>query len=161
MNIPWIGALLLAACLCASCQKRDVADERLPPAVGDGVPAAEVPSVDALMAESTEEKSPRASNVAGTGTLYPRIEAELGPKLTGVLASVNVTEGDPVRKGQVMFRLERFPGRQERRDPARRSQHEPASRHPGIRPGQGAQRTRLAAPGNLRADSGSPPRRRP
>lgn len=40
------------------------------------------------------------------GTLLPIYSAELGPKRSGTLQSVEVDEGDTVKKGQVLFRLE-------------------------------------------------------
>jgi RND family efflux transporter MFP subunit len=47
-----------------------------------------------------------ASSAAWTGTLYARHEAALGPKASGVLSVVAVDEGDKVKKGQLMFRLD-------------------------------------------------------
>jgi RND family efflux transporter MFP subunit len=47
-----------------------------------------------------------ASAAAWTGTLYARHEAALGPKASGVLSQITVDEGDKVKKGQLMFRLD-------------------------------------------------------
>lgn len=40
------------------------------------------------------------------GTALPKHEAELGPRMSGTLASVDVQEGQRVKKGQVLFRLD-------------------------------------------------------
>ncbi len=40
------------------------------------------------------------------GTALPKHEAELGPRMSGTLASVDVQEGQSVKKGQVLFRLD-------------------------------------------------------
>jgi RND family efflux transporter MFP subunit len=63
----------------------------LPPLQGPGAAAA--PTIGAL-------------DRASTGTLRAREVAALGPKESGVIASLSVNEGDRVRKGQVLFRLD-------------------------------------------------------
>jgi RND family efflux transporter MFP subunit len=98
-------ALLIA--LCAACETK--AGPALPPATGAGAPPApRIPSLTALA-----EQSPAAARAtperAGTGTLTAIDKADLGPKETGVLTAITVDEGDRVKKGQVLFRLDSVP----------------------------------------------------
>jgi RND family efflux transporter MFP subunit len=82
------------------------AESGLPPAEGEGVKEPEVPKVkDLLSQEGTTAKAAQGP-LSGTGTLYPRESAELGPKSSGVIAAIQVKEGDVVKKGQLVFRLE-------------------------------------------------------
>lgn len=91
------------ACLGLACQGG--ADRSpLPAASGQGVPPPTVPRLDALVSESEATRARDA--YTGTGTLYAQKEAELGPKQTGVLAAISVNEGDRVKQGQLLFRLE-------------------------------------------------------
>jgi RND family efflux transporter MFP subunit len=46
------------------------------------------------------------SDTHSTGTLYPRAEAQLAPNASGSIAEVRVEEGDRVKKGDVLFRLD-------------------------------------------------------
>ncbi len=94
----------LAASLSVGCKKSAGAQE-LPPALGSGAPALpELPAVEAAGPEQGAVTNNR--ELRGTGTTHPIREAELGPKASGVLAAVLVDEGDLVKKGQPLFRLE-------------------------------------------------------
>ncbi|MGC4068141.1 MAG: efflux RND transporter periplasmic adaptor subunit [Polyangiaceae bacterium] len=97
--------LLLAAllpALAAGCKKTE-AEAALPPATGPN--AAPVPSVPKLDAEDGSATS--ADGVLrATGSTYALKQAELGPKNSGVLAAVLVAEGQMVKKGQPLFRLD-------------------------------------------------------
>lgn len=67
------------------------------------------PAIPAVSSLRTEEPAASASGntpLSGTGTLFPREEAQLGPKMSGVLTAVNVDEGDKVKKGQLLFKLD-------------------------------------------------------
>ncbi|MCC7390623.1 MAG: efflux RND transporter periplasmic adaptor subunit [Phycisphaerales bacterium] len=46
------------------------------------------------------------SEVFGTGTLEPRVSAAVGPKVTGLITSVGVDQGDMVEAGDVLVTLE-------------------------------------------------------
>lgn len=75
--------------------------EQLPPASGEGVPPPpDLPVVGA----SNGATSVATSEGRTTGTTYPRAEAQIGPNGAGVIAKIFVKEGDPVRRGMVLFR---------------------------------------------------------
>lgn len=75
----------------------------LPPAQGPNAPAVpSAPKIDSTSAESAVgDRVLRA-----TGTTQALKQAELGPKASGVLSAVLVEEGQPVKKGQPLFRLD-------------------------------------------------------
>ncbi len=75
----------------------------LPPLQGPGAAAA--PTIVAPEPEAREEQAGPLDR-ASTGTLRAREVAALGPKESGVIVSLSVNEGDRVRKGQVLFRLD-------------------------------------------------------
>jgi RND family efflux transporter MFP subunit len=77
----------------------------LPPASGSGAPPAPVVPKLSDMASASPAGS-AAPSAAWTGTLYARHEAALGPKASGVLSQITVEEGDRVKKGQLLFRLD-------------------------------------------------------
>lgn len=79
-------------------------EDALPPPTGSGVPAPEIPKVAQLM-EGAGGRADRGA-LAVTGTLYARAEASLAPNASGTLRAVLVEEGDRVKRGQVLFRLD-------------------------------------------------------
>ena len=102
------ASLFLMAAICAgavSC-KESGAKSALPPASGSGVAAPDVPKVRDLVVETADAGATDSNALSATGTLYAREEAALGPKASGVLSAVTVKEGDRVKKGQLLFRLE-------------------------------------------------------
>jgi len=70
------------------------------------VSAPAVPAVSDLTGDGRDAGGGDDKQFSGTGTLYPRAEAQLGPKATGVLKSIRVEEGDSVKKNQVLFSLD-------------------------------------------------------
>lgn len=102
----WVVLVCVSATM-LSCAKSEAGEtgKPLPPPTGAGVPVASIPAVNDLMQNEATASKP-SSAFSATGTLYPRDQAELGPKVTGVLRSVEVDEGDRVKKGQVVFRLD-------------------------------------------------------
>jgi RND family efflux transporter MFP subunit len=96
---------VLASLALASC-KESGAKSALPPASGSGVAAPDVPKVRDLVVETADAGATGSNALSATGTLYAREEAQLGPKASGVLSAVTVKEGDRVKKGQLLFRLE-------------------------------------------------------
>jgi HlyD family secretion protein len=46
------------------------------------------------------------NEVSASGTVRPIVEAKIAPRIMSNVAAVYVREGDPVRKGQVLIRLE-------------------------------------------------------
>jgi RND family efflux transporter MFP subunit len=97
--------LLTVLCLFPGCG-REKAENSLPPPKGSGVPLPSVPNVGALMQVPTGSTASDPAALSATGTLYARNEAALGPSASGTLVDVAVREGDRVKKGQVLFRLD-------------------------------------------------------
>lgn len=88
--------------LAAGC-KRSEATNALPPADGPGAPALPAPpKLENMEAAST----PSDGQLRASGSTYALKHAELGPKGSGVLAAVLVEEGQLVKKGQPLFRLD-------------------------------------------------------
>jgi RND family efflux transporter MFP subunit len=88
----------------AACEQKQ--GPKLPPAVGQGAPPApEIPTLDSLAAQ-TRSAAPAAVDRLGTGSLQPLRKAELGPKESGVITAIAVEEGDRVKKGQLLFKLD-------------------------------------------------------
>lgn len=102
-----LGALLLAAGAPA-CKGKNADAQPLPPPTGSALPAPDVPKLDTLM--QGDAPSAATTEAAGaymaTGTLRAREEADLGPKVTGVLTQLTVEEGSKVKKGQLLFRVD-------------------------------------------------------
>ncbi|HYO94112.1 MAG TPA: efflux RND transporter periplasmic adaptor subunit [Polyangiaceae bacterium] len=99
--------MLIAAVSVTGCNRSD--GQGLPPPSGSGVAPPAIPRVDQLMTEEGRGGSGAANGataLAATGTLYPREQADLGPKVTGVLTAVLAEEGDRVKKGQLLFRID-------------------------------------------------------
>ena len=96
--------LAFAFVFVAACQKHE--GTALPPPTGSGAPPAPAIPKLAELSSAASEAATAASAAAWTGTLYARHEAELGPKMGGILSQVAVEEGDRVKKGQLLFRLE-------------------------------------------------------
>ena len=82
----------------------------LPPAKVEGAAPA-IPGPPPKPAAGTDVAASGAAPVASTANRYvatalPKHSAELGPKMSGTLTAVMVEEGDPVKKGQTLFRLD-------------------------------------------------------
>lgn len=97
-----IETTLLIAVLAAGagCERQEKA--ALPPAAGPGAP----PLPDLEVPRGRGPKTAAPTDDRATGTLYARKEAKLGPHATGVIDEILVEEGERVRKGQVLFRLD-------------------------------------------------------
>lgn len=87
----------------AGCKR--ATDEGLPPASGSGVPAPSVPKVEPAPSADAAA-APREGSLIATGTTHPLHEAALAAKAAGPLAAVLVEEGDRVKKGQQLFRVD-------------------------------------------------------
>lgn len=98
-------AYVVVSSMALGCQVEAQRGNSLPMAVGEGIAAPAVPAVSDLMRPDVAAGE-RSRAFSGTGTLYPKDQVELGPKVTGVLQSVEFDEGDLVKKGQVVFRLD-------------------------------------------------------
>src|SRR5512135_3701050 len=97
------AAIVTLPLLFAGC-RRSSAAEQLAPATGKGAPP--MPSMPSLESNSVAELATANQILRATGTTQALHQAELGPKMSGVLAAVLVEEGDKVKKGQPLFRLE-------------------------------------------------------
>jgi RND family efflux transporter MFP subunit len=99
-----ILALLFGLALLAGCQQKK--ENSLPPATGDKAPPPpHIPQLSELARENPGEVASGGERV-GTGSLHPLHKAELGPKETGLLTEIAVEEGDRVKKGQLLFKLD-------------------------------------------------------
>jgi RND family efflux transporter MFP subunit len=85
--------------LVAACGRRKAAD--LPPATGKG--AAPLPNLPQVEASNEGTMVPPTEGQT-TGTTYPRAESQIGPNAGGVLDKIFVKEGDPVKRGMLLFR---------------------------------------------------------
>jgi RND family efflux transporter MFP subunit len=93
-----LGGLALAGC-------HGEGGAGLPPASGSGAPPP--PTVPRLSEVASAAPAGAAEpSAAWTGTLYAAHEAALGPKASGAISQITVEEGDKVKKGQLMFRLD-------------------------------------------------------
>jgi RND family efflux transporter MFP subunit len=68
------------------------------------LPALEIPRIESAQTKPAEGED--SAGFRGTGTLFPREKAELGPKMTGVITKLTVAEGDTVKKGQLLFTVD-------------------------------------------------------
>lgn len=97
-----LALFLLAASGC----KSSAEGNGLPPSSGSGAPPPPAIPKLAEVASATRSSGSSDSAAAWTGTLYARHEAQLGPKMSGNLNQITVEEGDHVKKGQLLFRLD-------------------------------------------------------
>jgi RND family efflux transporter MFP subunit len=94
----------MASVVLAGCHGKE--GDGLPPATGSAAPPA--PVIPRLSDVSPKEAAEGVATpeAAWTGSLFARHEAQLGPKSSGVISQITVEEGDRVKKGQLLFRLE-------------------------------------------------------
>jgi RND family efflux transporter MFP subunit len=104
-HVPWAALFLLLASSCHSSEEKG-----LPPASGSGSPPA--PAIPKLteVASAAPALAGADSASAWTGSLFARHIAQLGPKMSGILSQITVDEGDHVKKGQLLFRLDSAQG---------------------------------------------------
>lgn len=97
-------ALLTAGLLTGACASKEDGAAHMPPAAGPGAPPRkELPALPGKVGEGASEAAEAARET--TGTTFPRAQAQVGPNMSGVLASIAVEEGDRVKKGDLLFRL--------------------------------------------------------
>ncbi len=97
-----LGSLVVASALAAACG----GSEATPQAAGRGRGQQEGP-VAVTAAEVVQKPVPIELEVIGTAEAYSTVA--IRAQTTGELTSVNFKEGDEVRKGQVLFTLDRRP----------------------------------------------------
>ncbi len=103
MNSRKLLLTVLFAPLVITACKRSQGGDEFPPPSGPG--AAPLPSLP-TMASSSPASQKDMGELRATGATHALHQAELGPKGSGVLAAVSVEEGQRVKKGQVLFRLD-------------------------------------------------------
>ena len=87
-------ALLIWGCENSGSQEENVASTRK---VVEEIPAVKV---------TTVKRGDIAVPILATGSLFPAHESKIGPKISGTVEIVNVDEGDQVKKGQILARLD-------------------------------------------------------
>ena len=97
-----ICSLILAAVALVGCQR--VEAEALPPARGSGAPPRS--ALPTIASNTPQDGVMQGNRLVVTGTTHPIEEARVGPKSQGVIAALLVDEGDTVKKGQLLFRLD-------------------------------------------------------
>jgi RND family efflux transporter MFP subunit len=101
LSLSWLTLLATGA----GCRAKAEGKAELPPASGPG--AAPMPTLPEVKAPPPATPAAAAAgDTRATGTLYPRAEAQLAPSASGIIAEVRVAEGDRVKKGDVLFRLD-------------------------------------------------------
>lgn len=101
---PTLAVFAVILLALSGCAKKEL--PKLPPAAGEGAPAAtKIPTLKELD-KSGPSVEKTIGTRAGTGSLQAVNYAALGPKETGVLATITVDEGHRVKKGQVLFRTD-------------------------------------------------------
>jgi RND family efflux transporter MFP subunit len=101
------AALFFSSVAVFACNRADVKKDVLPPASGAAVAPPVVPRLEHTASSADGSQADDDSSVfRGTGTLHPLKEAQLGPKSSGVIAAIAVEQGDRVKKGQLLFRLD-------------------------------------------------------
>jgi RND family efflux transporter MFP subunit len=101
------AALIFSLTLFASAGCRGKAEGQtpaLPPATGAGAPP--LPTLPTVAPAKTAPLPAARAEQKTTGTLYPTAEAQLAPNASGTIAEILVKEGDRVKKGDVLFRLD-------------------------------------------------------
>jgi len=89
--------------LSTGCQKSK-AKESLPPPTG--AEAAPLPDFPAIKSAAQQRVEASNDQLVVTGTVLPIAEAKVGTMATGVITAMKVEEGDRVRTGQVLFKLD-------------------------------------------------------
>jgi RND family efflux transporter MFP subunit len=96
-------AVLASLALLSGCQQKK--QNSLPPPTGEKAPPPQIPQLRELAVPAQGEAA-RGQDRAGTGSLHALHKADLGPKQTGVLTAIAVEEGDRVKRGQLLFKLD-------------------------------------------------------
>ena len=110
MNTLPLPRLLLALTLLAACDGGEEKKSGLPPARPEGAAAPAIPGPPPRPGTATGTPGAPAQVASSANrfvaTALPKHSAELGPKMSGTLTAVMVEEGDKVKKGQQLFRLD-------------------------------------------------------
>ncbi len=106
-----VSGVLLAATLLTACDSGEEKKVNLPPArEGAAAPAIPGPPAKPAAQASNAAGTPAGAQASATNryvaTALPKHSAELGPRMSGTLTAVMVDEGQYVKKGQQLFRLD-------------------------------------------------------
>lgn len=92
------GTSVLLALLTIACENFDSDEKIQPPAsTGDELPTVRVAAV---------RRGDISVPIFATGTIFPQHESKIGPKISGTLEAVYVDEGDEVKEGQILAKLD-------------------------------------------------------
>lgn len=108
-----LAPMVLAAVvglLGAACDSAEAEKPALPPAQ-TSAPRLPAPGKSAAPSGPAKPGHRDLSAERHVGSALPKHSAELGPKMSGTLTAVEVEEGQMVKKGQVLFRLDSKVGR--------------------------------------------------
>ncbi|MCA9700364.1 MAG: efflux RND transporter periplasmic adaptor subunit [Myxococcales bacterium] len=99
-----LTSALATLLLLTGCDPKEPAGPPLPEATGDKAPAqAEIPLPSA---EQSQAGAVATGSHRWVGSVKAKHHVEIAPQMTGVIASIEVEEGDKVEKGQRLFRIE-------------------------------------------------------
>ena len=106
-----LSRLLLVAALLSACDGDEPKKSGLPPAKGpEGAAAPKIPGPPPTPQAGAVTPTAGAAVASAANryvaTALPKHSAELGPKMSGTLTAVMVEEGERVKKGQQLFRLD-------------------------------------------------------
>ena len=92
------GTSVLLALLIIACENFNSDEKIQPPAsTGDELPTVRVAAV---------RRGDISVPIFATGTIVPQHESKIGPKISGTLEAVHVDEGDEVKEGQILAKLD-------------------------------------------------------
>lgn len=92
------GTSVLLALLIIGCENFNSDEKIQPPAsTGDELPTVRVAAV---------RRGDISVPIFATGTIVPQHESKIGPKISGTLEAVHVDEGDEVKEGQILAKLD-------------------------------------------------------
>lgn len=105
INAVSLAAVLAALVFAPGC-KRGNEEAKMPPAKGPG--AAPLPELPDLGGSSSAAGATAGANNPNhtTGTLVPEATANVASKATGVITKMAVDQGDHVKKGDLLFRID-------------------------------------------------------
>lgn len=98
-----VAALALSACK----KSKEGGKAELPPAAGEGAtPLPDLPALGSGSGSGTGTGTTPDAESKTTGSLVARAQVTVGAKASGTLTAVNYDEGDTVKKGDVLFRVD-------------------------------------------------------
>lgn len=100
-------SLLFVVAALGACKKDKEAKADLPPASGEGAkPLPDIPAMTGSTIDAAPSTGPEAEGASTTGSLVARAQVTIGAKSSGTITAIAFDEGDTVKKGDVLFRLD-------------------------------------------------------